>query len=119
MRKLNIFLLIVLIIAAGAIAYLYLGTDINVQATAARDGENMNVTLALENKTPFKYEWLSFTAVKPEGATISKCDLYGTDLPSFESAQTSITVLNAPESCEIEIGYYLLGMWKTKTVRIK
>lgn len=120
MKKANIALAVILAVFIVLGLYFYFGTDMKVHAAAAREGEGIRCELTLSNGSLFKYEYLEFILLGPEGAQLSENGLTGQDIGMLSQARTTVMLDNFGESpCRIEIGYYVLGMRRHVTVTVE
>ena len=120
MKKANIALAVILAVFIVLGLYFYFGTDMKVHAAAAREGEGIRCELTLSNGSLFKYEYLEFILLGPEGAQLSENGLTGQDIGMLSQARTTVMLDNFGENpCRIEIGYYVLGMRRHVTVTVE
>lgn len=120
MKKVNIALAVILAILVILGLYFYFGTGMKVHAAAAREGESIRCELTLSNGSLFKYEYLEFILLGPDGAQLSETELTGQDIGMLSQARTTVTFDNFGDGpCRMEIGYYVLGMRKHVTVTVE
>ena len=119
MKKANVLLAVLLAILVLAIAYFMFGTNINVDAAAARDGKYIRCELTLSNGSLFDYEYLEFILLGPDDAKMGTVDIAGTTLERLTQERTSVIFLPSEEGpCRLEIGYYVYGRRKSVTVTV-
>lgn len=120
MKKVNIVLAVILVILVIIGLYFYFGTGLKVHAAAAREGDGIRCELTLSNGSLFKYEYLEFILLAPDGAQLRETELTGKDIGMLSQARTSATFENSGDGpCKLEIGYYVLGMRKHVTVTVE
>lgn len=120
MKKVNVALAVILAILVIFGLYFYFGTGMKVHAAAAREGDGVRCELTLSNGSLFKYEYLEFILLDPDGAWLSETELTGQDIGMLSQARTTVMFDNfGDEPCQMEIGYYVLGMRKHVTVTVE
>ena len=103
-----------------AIVYYIFGTDIKVDAAAAREDKYIRCELTLSNGSLFDYEYLEFILLGPDGALMSDVDLSGQTLKRLSQERTSVVFLPVDgEPCRLQIGYYVYGRRKSVTVTVQ
>ncbi len=120
LKKANILLAVLLLLLVTAIAYFMLGTGINVDAAAAREGQYIRCELTLSNGSLFDYEYMEFILLGPDGAKMGEVDIAGQTLERLSQERTTVIFLPVEnEPCRLEIGYYVFGMRKSVTVNVQ
>lgn len=120
MKKINIFLAVVLAVLLAAGAYLMLGTSMKVQAAASAEDGRVRCRVVLTNGSLFPMECVEFIAVSPADARITESAGEGEDVPALSQREMSFTLeAENPAGAQAEIGYYVLGTRKTVTVTLK
>ena len=120
MRRINIFLSVVLVILIAAGAYFMLGTKMDVQAAARMEDGKVVCDVTLTNRSLFDFECVEFIAVNPEDARIVESAGAGEDVPARSQRGMSFVLESEnPAGAQAEIGYYVLGTRKTVTVTMK
>lgn len=120
MKKVNITLAVLLGILVIAIVYYFVGTDLKVDAAAAREGEYIRCELTLSNGSLFNYEYLEFILLGPDGAQMGEVELSGQTIRRLSQERaTAIFLPLESEPCRMEIGYYVYGRRKSITVTIQ
>lgn len=118
MKWINIVLgvLLALLVAAGT--YFIMGTDMGVDAAVAREENGLRCDVTLSNGSLFKYEYLEFIPVSPEGAELAAVEGTGGDVSPLSQTTVSFTTAGF-DPCRVEIGYYVLGRRKSVTVNVE
>ena len=120
MKKLNIFLGAVLLVMAACIAYFFLGTNLKVDAAAAREDGGIRCELTLSNGSLFNYEYIELIPLAPEGVTLSGATIPGGDIGRLTQRRETVIITGAQdEPVKLEIGYYVLGMRKAATLTVQ
>lgn len=120
MKKANILLAVLLSVLVIAIVYFIFGTDMKVDAAAARENGYIRCELTLSNGSLFDYEYLEFILLSPDGAEMGEVALTGQNIGRL--TQERATVVFRPVDdlpCEMEIGYYVYGRRKSVTVTVQ
>ena len=120
MKKANIVLAVLLGILVIVIVYYIFGTDMKVDAAAAREGKYIRCELTLSNGSLFDYEYLEFILLGPEEAQMGDVALSGQTVKRLSQQRDTVIFLPAEdEPCRMEIGYYVYGRRKSVTVTIQ
>lgn len=120
MKKVNAVLAVILAVLVISGLYFYFGAGMKVHAAAARDGDGVRCELTLSNGSLFKYEYLEFILLGPDGAQLSETELTGQDIGMLTQARTTVTLEDfGDEPCRLEIGYYVLGMRRHVEVTVE
>jgi len=120
LKKANKLLAVLVGILIIIIAYYMFGTDIKVDAAAAREGQYIRCELTLSNGSLFDYEYLEFILLGPDGAQMGEAELAGETLGRLSQERTAIIFLPVDgEPCRLEIGYYVYGRRQSVTVSVQ
>lgn len=119
MKKANRILAVLLAVLILVGLYFLLGARLKLdEATVAADG-GMRCELTLTNSSLFPCQYLEFLVVKPENGTLKDVVGAGTDIGALSRATASFVVPDTMQKpCEVQIGYYVLGMRRTIDIRI-